>query len=219
MEIVVKIKGVEYIIPEEVTALQWAEISLLPMDQWHTVQKVLGCSRLDLVALTETEVQSIYEYAVTALKGIRAEEATDLQPYLDGLTFGQWIDLDVWSHNDANVNIVKITSNLMGVDTSEWPLSKAVSVLKGYVTWRRKVYEAYENLFGLDEVEADGPSDAPTPIERVWYEAVMVLTGDNFTQIDTVTEKPVFQALNFLAYKKDKAEKEIKRIKETQRKL
>ena len=45
----------------------------------------------------------------------------------------------------------------------------------------------------------------------------MVLCNDDFLKIDEVVEKPIIQALNYLAYIKDKKEEENKRINELQR--
>jgi len=50
-----------------------------------------------------------------------------------------------------------------------------------------------------------------------WYAFIMVLCNDDFLKIDEVVEKPIIQALNYLAYIKDKKEEENKRINELQR--
>lgn len=220
MEINIKIKGTSYTLPEEVTASQWSMISLVPNDMKHTIAHVLNVNRLDLATLEPDELQHVYEYCCIAMKGLQLEmESPVLRETLDGMTFGMWVDLDVWAHTDPNAFIVEITSLLADEETAEWPLSKALAVLKQYLEWRANVYKNYSNLFGITEDATEEGYEATdeqseVDIQRIWYDAIMLLCNDDFSNIDLVIEKPYIQALNFMAYRKEKAEKEARQMKQ-----
>ena len=219
MDINIRIGDKTYQVPEEVTAAQWALISVLPWDQHHTIQTILGVSRFELVKLTPEETQQVYEYCSLALKGLQYDDSPMNNEDFDKMTFGQWVDTDVWAHTDPNVNIVEITNRLTDEDTMDWPLSKAVGLLKAYLKWRAKVYETYANLFGLSDKEEGDVVDKvdQDDIRRIWYEAIMVLSNEDFDKMDAVTDKPLYQALNFLAYKKEKADKQLRELKQMQK--
>jgi len=50
-----------------------------------------------------------------------------------------------------------------------------------------------------------------------WYQFLMVLCDEKFLDINKVVDEPIIQALNFLAFKKDKAENEKRRLDDIQR--
>ena len=84
--------------------------------------------------------------------------------------------------------------------------------------WRASVYKNYRNLFGLDEAAPDDTETASADIERVWYNAIMLLANEDFSNIDLVTEKPYKAALNYMAWKKEKTMRELEEIKKIQKK-
>lgn len=219
MEVAIKIKGTEYRLPEEATAHQWSLISLLPNDKKHTIQTILDCSKMDLITLTEEEIQQVYEFTMITLKGIQetAEPIVSFET-LEEMTFGQWCDLDAMAHIDANVYIAEIITLLTGQEAHDMPLSVAIPTLRVYLDWRAQVYQRYRNLFGLDENEPEDTDEAPTDdIHRVWYNAIMMLADDNFSNVDLVVEKPYKAAFNYMAYKKEKTQKEIEELKKIQK--
>ena len=219
MKVAIKIKGTEYQLPEEANANQWSLISLLPSDRKHTIQTILDCSKMDLITLTEEEILQIYEFAMIPLKGLQehGEPAITLQG-LEGLTFGQWCDADAMAHIDANVYIADIIEVITGKEAFEMPLSVAIPTLKLYLQWRQGVYEQYRGLFGLDDYDEGEEEGAAPDINRIWYNAIMLLADDNFSNVDIVTEKPYKAALNYMAYKKEKTQKEIEELKKIQKK-
>lgn len=219
MQVAIKIKGTEYRLPEEANANQWSLISLLPNDKRHTIQTILDCSKMDLITLTEEEVQSVYEFTMISLKGIQEHgQPAVSSETLEGLTFGQWCDADAMAHIDANVYIADIIEVITGQEAFEMPLSIAVPTLQVYLEWRASVYEQYRNLFGIGEDGSENAEDASgDDIQRVWYNAIMMLADDNFSNVDTVTEKPYRAALNFMAYKKEKTLREMEELKKIQK--
>jgi hypothetical protein len=219
MEVSIKIKGNKYVLPEEVNARQWSMISILPNDQKHLISTVLGCSPLDLAVIEDYEVEEVYQYCTIALKGLQSQDEPQVSfETLEEITFGQWVDLDVLAHRDANLYMCEILELLGFENAEDMPLSKALPTFKEYLSWRTQVYRRYRNLFGLDEASVESPEDNPVDIERIWYDAIMLLSDNNFSNMDMVTEKPYKAALNFMAWKKEQTQKEIEQLKKIQKK-
>lgn len=219
MEIKIKIKDNTFIVPDEVTARQWSVISILPRDPRHLISNVLGCSPFDIQQLDEEDILEMYEYCVLPLKGLYKDggsKITDEQ--LEGLTFGQWIDLDVLAHREPNLYLCEILEMLGLEGVEDRPLSEVIGSFKHYLTWRASVYKNYKNLFGLEDASSEDTDPSEVDIERVWYDAIMLLADDNFSNIDLVTEKPYKAALNYMAWKKEKTMRELEEMKKIQKK-
>lgn len=215
METYIYIKGVRYTVPTEITTEQWATVSTAPEDKRLFLATVLKATYSELSGLQTVDVEAIYAVASLCLRAMSSTQKHNVD--FERLTFGDFVDLDVLASEKPNEMIVEITSRLVGEDTREWKLSKSWPIFKDYMSWRSDVYKQYKNLFGIADEDLDyAESETEIDIVGVWYDAIMVLAGEDFTQMDYVTEKPYRQALNYLAWKKDKADKEQEQMKKIQ---
>lgn len=214
MEAIVYIDGKRYTVPSSITAKQWATIAILPDDKRWFISAVLDIQTKELFDLEEIDIEQIYMVTQIVLKDLEQYEPSHIK--FDEMTFGQWVDLDVLASDEPHTKIVEITSKLLKQDTSERALKDVWPHFRDYLEWRNEVYQQYKNLFGLDGDYA--PSEEQINITDVWYDAIMVLADSQFIEIDNVVEKPFRQALNFLSWKKDQAEKQKETLKNIQSK-
>ena len=127
------------------------------------------------------------------------------------ITFGEWIDLDIYLNWGADKHIEEILQLLSPKTTMA---DEALWVLEKYSTWRLFIYKQYSRLFGLDEV-SEGSEGQARDIAKSWYEVIISLAKEDILNIDAVTEQPLKKALNFMAYKKEKQlEEQQRQLKE-----
>ena len=75
------------------------------------------------------------------------------------------------------------------------------------------MYKKYASLFEIDDSEPEEVINKQDSA-YVWYDMLMVLSDEKFLNIKQATERPVYEALNFISWKKDKArEEELQRKK------
>lgn len=215
METYIYIKGTKYVVPADITTEQWATISTAPEDKRLFLATVLKAHFGLLSELQDTDIEAMYAVASLCLRAMQSQSKHNVD--FEAMSFGQFVDLDVLASNVPNEMIVEITSRLVGEDTANWKLSKSWPIFKDYMYWRADIYKQYKNLFGQpDEDQQYAPSETEIDIVEVWYDAIMVLAGESFMHMDEATDKPFRQALNFLAWKKDKADKEAEQMKNIQ---
>tara|TARA_R110001606_G_scaffold200458_2_gene348343 strand:- start:109 stop:621 length:513 start_codon:yes stop_codon:yes gene_type:complete len=128
------------------------------------------------------------------------------------LTFGEWVDLDVWITKGVGVHAKEILK-ILQLHKGELMADEASYIIESYITWRTWIYKQYSELFGLDldedeniisdEDTIEGPVD-PDQVINGWYSIINGLAGDNLLNIDAVTDQPVLATLNFMAYQKQK---------------
>lgn len=214
METSIYIEGKKYVVPRHITAAQWALIASNPEDKKWFIANVLKIPFYELNDLTAVDIEAIWIVSQQVLRDLETLEKSMLN--FEALTFGQWVDLDVLASENSGQKIVEIVSRLLEEDVAEWPLSKVWPHYRDYLQWRAGVYQDYKNLFGQEGDYAEAEESTINIID-VWYDAIMVLANEDFTNIDMVTDKPFRQALNYLAWKKDqqkKAEEQMKKVQQ-----
>jgi hypothetical protein len=87
--------------------------------------------------------------------------------------------------------------------------------IQNFISYRNSLYKNYTNLFGGEE---DGYAESEikqttTDIKKVWYDIILTLAEGKFLEIDKVTDKPLVSAFNWLAWNKDRMEKQKEEIK------
>ena len=75
------------------------------------------------------------------------------------------------------------------------------------MNWRLKLYTKYKSLFNFNESDSEDTKNNSDAV-YVWYDMLMILADEKFLNIDSASSRPVYEALNFLAWKKDMAAKE-----------
>jgi len=133
---------------------------------------------------------------------------------------GLFIDMEVLISKGVQNSIYGIIKKLYNIEpTDEMMLEDYWGGIKYYLNWRLSIFNSYRKLFGLDDEFSKNDIELEEKVDPSynWYQFIMVLADENFLNINKVVDEPIIQALNFLAYKKDKAEEEQKRLNEIQR--
>ena len=128
----------------------------------------------------------------------------------DEMSIGIFIDcetavgrgLDQWLHllvaSLYQVNPQKVLS---------WKIPDIWPAIHNYMNWRLKLYTKYKSLFNFNESDSEDTKNNSDAV-YVWYDMLMILADEKFLNIDSASSRPVYEALNFLAWKKDMAAKE-----------
>ena len=207
-----KVDDVEYAFPERLTVDQWTQILKKDLAQTSTwigvISKLMGLHPKDLTTMSNNQLQMCMGIIFAKLE--ERKEAAWVDP--SKLSFGQWVDLDVWISKGVGVHAKDILKVLQ-LHKTELFADEASYVIESYITWRTWIYKQYSELFGLDldeddniisdEDSIDGPVD-PDQVINGWYSIINGLAGDNLLNIDKVTEQPVLATLNFMSYQKQK---------------
>jgi hypothetical protein len=131
---------------------------------------------------------------------------------LDTLTIGDFADLDVLITEGVQTSLSQILSLLYAAPINrveDWDMRMAWPAVQYYMSFREGIYKGYRNLFEIEEspVEEgyipDG-DDGPGNAKHAWYRVFMTLCNDRFLDLERVPHRPLIEALNFLAYQKEK---------------
>ena len=153
------------------------------------------------------------------LSSIRTFPSTIKTIDLKTLTFGNFIDLDVYFFNNPLKyydDILKIITPNEDIDKLYvWDMFKAFNNFMEFRLW---IYKQYKGLFGWNEAEdRDESGDLRysnvSEIAGSWFNIVCVLANEDINKIDETTNQPLIKVLNFLSRKKDKDLEQLKIMK------
>lgn len=135
------------------------------------------------------------------------------------LTFGEFIDLDVWLTMGIKEHLGDIAKQLVD---SEWA-DEALFAVEQYTNYRTHIYRQYAELFGLNDDEGDDELQ-PGKVDKLlaarnWYKIIVDLANDDILKIDDVTDQPLIKVFNFMALRKEKQLEENMKIMEQNSKL
>ena len=204
----ININDKSYAIPQRLTidhynsllSYDWEDPKYYPM-----IVSQLVDAPLPLLAKADPKTLALgIVFAVKAMNERKEAEMLNL----DEITFGQFIDLDVYltlgieKHFKDIAKILCPSSNFS--DVVMWAIEK-------YVAFRTYTYRQYKILFGLtdnDIYDAEPDEIKKTQIAKSWYNIIVNIAKENILYIDQVTEQPLKKALNFMALQKEKAVEE-----------
>ena len=208
------IEGTEYKITERFTVQQWKDIMCWDFEDTNHWPKIIATATgAPLSYLNQVAYESLELGIVFIVSVINARKETKIKDFNE-ITFGEWIDLDIYLNWGVDKHIEGILEILSPKTTMA---DEALWVIEKYSEWRLFTYKQYSKLFGLDEPQGDaeGPK---TDIAKSWYNVIISLANEDLLKIDAVTEQPLKKALNFMAYKKEKLLEEQQRILKERRK-
>jgi hypothetical protein len=139
---------------------------------------------------------------------------------INNVNVGLFVDLEVALSNGLQKNVDTIIKLLYNIDVEDSMfIEDYYGGIKYYLNWRLNIFNSYRKLFGLDDEFSKNDEELEEKVDPSynWYSFIMVLSNEDFLKINEVVDKPIIEALNFLAYKKDKAENEKRKINELQR--
>ena len=136
------------------------------------------------------------------------------------ITFGQFVDLEVMISRDPRKTLDKMIAVMyQAKDTRNWQLRDTWPSLQKYLVFRKGVYNSYKALFEIDDID-QGTAEEVKDQGHAWYDMAMILADEKFLNIDSAVDRPLTEAFNFLAWKKDQAlkmEQQIQKQKQHRR--
>lgn len=129
---------------------------------------------------------------------------------LKELTFGNFVDLDIYFFN----NPLKYYKDILNILSPGWleyemKIHDLFKVFNNFLEYRLWLYKQYKNLFDWNEkTERDDVGQLKytniTEIAGNWFDTICSLSNDDINKIDETTNQPLIKVLNFLARKKVK---------------
>jgi hypothetical protein len=198
------VNEVSYKIPERLTLTQWKEVSKWsfeePTDWPRIIAAVTGADWRQLELGKDDAVALAVAFIIQLMNHRSEYQIKDFNE----LTFGQFVDLDVWLTMGIDKHIDDVVNMLSdGTDHAD----EAMWLVDRYAEFRLHTYRQYKSLFGLNDnfemIEGD-PDFDPLKIAKGWYKIIVSLANDNLLDIDKVTDEPLKKVLNFMALQKEK---------------
>lgn len=215
MSIKININEKQYEIPDRLTVDQyhkaiqfdWQDPKYYPM----VVSQLTGAP-ISLLMKADKEAMTLAISFV--VKAMNDRQETKLMN-LDGMTFGQFVDLDVYLTSGLDQNFKSIVAII--APDAKWA-DEAMWAVDQYAAFRMYTLRQYSVLFGMnekatiDELEDVDEKDRQHNA-RSWYKIIVGLAGGDLLKIDAITEQPLKKTLNFMALQKEQ------QLEENQRKL
>ncbi len=212
MSIKININKKQYKIPDRLTVEQysksiqfdWSDPKYYPM----IVSQLTGAPIKQLMLADEEAMTLAIAFIVKAMNDRNQCQIIDL----DTMTFGQFVDLDVYVTGGLEQNfsaiIDIIAPDAQYADEAMWAVDQ-------WIAFRTYTYRQYAELFGLNEFaeEDDQIQKDKQASARAWYKIIVGLAQSNLLQLDAVTDQPLKKVLNFMALQKEQ------QMEENQRKL
>ena len=139
---------------------------------------------------------------------------------INNINVGLFVDMEVLITGGVQKNIYDIIKRLYEIEPADkMYIYDYYGGIKYYLNWRLNIFNSYRKLFGLDDEFSKNDMELEERVDPAynWYQFLMVLCDEKFLDINKVVDEPIIQALNFLAFKKDKAENEKRRLDDIQR--
>jgi len=211
----ININGKQYGIPERLTVDQYSKALQFDWDDpsyWPMIIAQLSGAPLPLLVKADRQALELaISFIINSMNDRRETATIDLEQ----ITFGQFVDLDVYLALGLDKYFNEITA-LVAPD-AKWA-DEAMWAIDKFASFRTYTYRQYKVLFGitdkeLDQAELDGNTEVNDKmnIARSWYKVIVSIAGDNILNIDEVTEQPLKKVLNFMALQKEKVLEENQR--------
>lgn len=204
------IEDVVYEIPQDLTVEQWAAAIKFDMGVkafWpHIIHSVTGAP----VNLLKEADEDALELGVVFIASTMSKRQEVEMMALEEMTFGQYVDLDVYS----SMGIDKKFKDILDIIAPEaTTAAQALYALDKYSVYKKHILNQYRELFGLDEYEEDDEPTVNDPMQAAhsWYKIIVGLANEDVLKIDEVTEQPLKKILNFMALQKQQALEEQER--------
>lgn len=214
MSIKININDKQFAIPDRLTVAEyskaiqfdWSDSKYYPM----IISQLTGAP-LPLMSKANDEILHLgMGFVVKSMNDRKECKMLDLE----SLTFGQWVDLDVYLTGGLDTNIEKIIEIL--TPDAKWA-DEAMWAIDQYAAFRTYIYRQYSVLFGInqkqtfDELEPENKDKQANA--RAWYKIIVGLANGDILKLDEVTEQPLKKTLNFMSLQKEQ------QLEENQRKL
>jgi hypothetical protein len=218
----INIGGKSYSLPQQITVRDFMDLN--GFDMLDSRHNALICATLIHAPLADLQISDptdVLWLKTSLLKPLvhlenyplRAEINSYSLVNLDRLTIGDFADLDVLITEGVHGNLSQILGILYSAPVDEiedWDMQAAWPAVLKYMSFREGIYKGYRNLFEINESSLDEGSEPleeksnPQSAKHAWYRVFMTLCNDRFLDLEKVPQRPLIEALNFLAYQKEK---------------
>lgn len=212
------IKGKEYKVSEDITLDKWCEVTKYDINIPFNHKKIISLcfeipyEEVDIIPDKTIELLISFIYVLIYPQHTELNKTYMGGEYvnLQGLTLGKFIDLEVYLSEGLNKRIKDIVQLLWGVKpTEEFMISGVWKGIQNFIDYRNSLYKNYTNLFGGEqEGYAEDIVTTTSDTKKIWYDIILTLAEGKFLYIDDVTDKPLISAFNWLAWNKDRMEKQ-----------
>lgn len=222
------VKGQQFDIREDYTIQEWMNLQRWdPQIEENWVRLLSEATGMSIEQAKEIPMETM-QVAIGLLMVTLSPDHCALQDHIDeyglidfdNITFGQWVDLEVLLSKDPRKTLDKMVAVLYGAkDTRDWQLRDTWPAIQKYLVFRKTVYSQYKALFEIDDIDT-GTQEEPADQSHAWLDMIMVLADEKFLNIEHVVERPMIEAFNFLAWKKDqmiKQEQQLQKQKQQRR--
>lgn len=189
---------------------QWQKIAKFDMSEKVYWPKILATAlqidERELVGAPEETLELGISFIRYALEYGDHDELKIVN--LDAMTFGDWIDLDIWMYDGATKSLHLILEKFAngGANT---PMPSALKALGQISNWRKQVYRVYAGLLSdgepdiEDEDYEEDEEQQTTDPRRVWYQVLIHLAQEDMLKLEQIAEQPFRNALNFMSWRKE----------------
>ena len=222
------INGIKYPLDKEWTLKEWMDLHKFDTSQeflWPRMISQATGAPSELVYQIDHEV--LHQAMVVITRNMQPSWVSLSPTYkgqkfidLNKLTIGQFIDLEVALSRGLESNLHWLVGTLYsteGESCLEWNYEVGFAAVQTWYVRRKQIYSEYEDLFDMEDGDGTPSNEDPG---HAWYDMLMVLADGEFLNIQHVVDRPMIEALNFLAWKKDQARKlelEQKKLQMTRR--
>ena len=210
----ININNESYEIPERLTieqyskamAFDWEDSKYYPM----IVSQLTGAP---ITLLKQANDESLALAVALIVHQMNQRTKVDMFNLAE-LTFGQFIDLDVWISLGVDKHLQDMANVLC--PKVKWA-DEAMWAVDEFAKFRTFTYRQYKVLFNVNDKELEEAKEKlhiqpdPMQVARSWYKVIVSLSGEDILKLDAVTEEPLRKALNFMALQKEKVMEEQQR--------
>lgn len=214
------VKGQQFDIREDYTIEEWMNLQRWdPQIEENWARLLSEATGMSLDQAKEIPLETM-QVAIGLLMVTLSPDHSALQINIDeyglidfdNITFGQWVDLEVLLSKDPRKTLDMMIAVLYGAkDTKHWQLRDTWPALQKYLVFRKMVYNNYKALFEIDDIDA-GTQEEPQDQSHAWYDMIMLLADEKFLNISDAVDRPMIEAFNFIAWKKDQAIKQEQQL-------
>jgi hypothetical protein len=217
------VDGREYHVPEDFTLGTWEELQKWNTNNDKCLSIAFGLPIETIQRMSEKTKHLGLAFISTAMypdyKPLNKKINSGTLINFSEMTLGQFIDLEVFVGRDFTKHIKDISSILYQTKVDNfWFIGDIWGGIKSYLKWRITLYNSYKNLFNIDNDvrdEVEDTTDSKVDVAHVWYDTIMILADGKFLNIEAVTDRPLVEALNYLAWNKTKIERETELLRQT----
>jgi hypothetical protein len=200
---------------QDVTVEEFIEILELQYDDLTPTERILE----SIAIITGEDYDDVYDDEIDQLVKEYSwlhtnPTSTDALPRYNLLDFGSIISLEQFvTEKPPFQNIDKVCSLLLQYDdfgrgcdiVKGMDVPTPYAMVQGYLDYRKKLFENYDDLFTSDEEEGDDEPDQQDQIQSrwAWTRIVWELTEGDITKANAVLALPHLMVLNWITMVKD----------------